>query len=58
MTVFILDTLPTCEQILEAAGKVGSNNLLLQDIAEQIKRGNIKISYQDVADPALTAVNG
>ncbi len=58
VTVFVLDTLPTRDQILQAAGKVGSKNLLLQDMAEQIKLENIKIDYQDVPDPAQTAVTG
>jgi hypothetical protein len=58
VTVLILDTLPTLDQILQAAGKVGSKNLLLQDMAEQIKLENIKIDYQDVPDPAQTAVTG
>ncbi len=56
--VFILDTLPTRDQILQAAETVGSNNMLLQHMAEQIKLENIKICYQDVPDRAQTAVTG
>jgi hypothetical protein len=58
VTVFILDTLRTRDEILQAAARVGSKNLLLQDMAEQIKLENIKIDYREVPDPAQTAVTG
>ncbi len=36
VTIFVLDTCPRPEQIIEAAQRAGENNLLLQTIAEQI----------------------
>lgn len=57
-TVFILDTLPTQEQIFEAARTAGNRNMLLQDMVEQINLGHIKLCLQNVPDPEQSAVTG
>jgi len=60
VTVFVLDTLPSVYQIMQAASVAGSNNMLLQDMFEQsqLDNGTIKFTYQDAPDPSQTAFTG
>src|SRR5439155_1723399 len=46
VTMFVLDTMPTREQIKKAAADAGCNNLLLQDIDAQIEEGTIVFNDQ------------
>lgn len=46
VTVFVLDTIPTAEDITTSATSAGSNNVLLQSIAEAIGSGQIVIDHQ------------
>jgi Subtilase family len=59
VTVFVLDTLPTTDQMKNAANTAGNSNLLLQDMYEQnVKQENIRFTYREVPDSSQTAVTG
>ena len=46
VTVFVLDTMPTADQILKASQQSENNNLLLKDIAARLQNGSITIKHQ------------
>ncbi len=48
VNMFVLDTMPRYEQIVRAAEDAGERNWLLQEILAQCKRGNIRMTYQQL----------
>jgi hypothetical protein len=51
VTVFVLDTLPSDDEIERAAEEVEGRNWLLKDIVAQKKLGNISFKYQTLPKP-------
>lgn len=48
VNVFVLDTMPRHEQIVQAAEAAGDRNWLLQQILKQYKQGHIRMIYQQM----------
>jgi subtilase family protein len=48
VNMFVLDTMPRYEQIVQAAEAAGERNWLLQEILAQHKQGNIVMTYQQL----------
>jgi Subtilase family len=54
--VFVLDTVPQVDDIFNAAGKAGNNNLLLAEMVTAIKAGTMVIGDQSVPKEIRTSI--